>query len=98
MGLYINPQGMRKEEFLPLHGKMISKSEALALTDFTSDLPVILVDNYAFTAAVGYSPREIAAFFHPDDLRPKRCWILPRGTICEGAGITLEMLDKLTGK
>ena len=99
MGLYINPLNQSKEEFLAAHGKLVSVGATLAHVSFSNAIPVILVDNYTFTAAaVGYSAREIAAFFHPEDLRPKQCWLLPREAVCDGASITMEMLDELTGK
>jgi hypothetical protein len=62
VGIYINPlDGTSKEEFLVKHGRMVSAIDVITF-DYTkreTELPVVLVDNGAFTAAlVAYCERE----------------------------------------
>ena len=75
MGRYLNPHNMTKEEWLT--------KNAIALDGPPSESPdpdgyyaVCLVDNGLFTAAaLAFDPRELEAFTLPDDLRPKK-WFL----------------------
>lgn len=71
MGYYINPETETKEAWLQANAKPISTNEARNF-DFSGDsLPVCLVDNGPFTAAViAYDPRERDHFMRPD-WRPK---------------------------
>lgn len=78
MGCYVNPQGMTKEKWL----KANAESESVMdVPDFVPDdcLIVCLVDNGPFTAAaVGYSERELEYFKSPNDLRPKKWYVVQK--------------------
>ena len=82
MGCYVNPEdGLTKEEFLEKNG--------IELTGWTSGsqvwkdkphewLPVVWLDNRAFTAAgVGFSERECQAFLDRPDHRPRKVFYVP---------------------
>ena len=75
MGCYVNPQNETKEEFLLKHGKRVRTD--LEITD--THLPVCLVDNGYFTAAmVAFNEGEIEAMNSPGDRRPKTWYIVSR--------------------
>jgi hypothetical protein len=83
MGIYINPQGMTKEQWLEKNGILADEVFLNEITEktfhknFGSLLPICLVDNGPFTAAnVGYKIQEIKWWFHKDDLRPKKFYIV----------------------
>lgn len=80
MGLYVNPNGMSKEDWLESHGTEVSRDEAVISDD---SLPVVLVDNGPFTAAgIGHSERELSAFLDsPMDQRPKRIFLCARSDL-----------------
>lgn len=89
MGLYIEATATQsKEELLYENcGGTMAPQSIDWQTCYAKDcLPVILVDNGLFTAAgVAYDQRELDAFNHPDDHRPKQGFIL-----------TIENIRKLT--
>jgi len=73
MGYYINPVNMSKEEWLIKNGHIIG-SLAPSRNEYDDQMAVVLVDNYAFTAAaIAYSQMELEEFASPHDKRPK-CW------------------------
>lgn len=81
MGLYINPEGMTKEDWLDDNN--INKS----MTPFSKELigednfAVCLVSNGAFTAAaVAFNEREYNDFKEPDG-RPKIWFIVKKSAI-----------------
>jgi hypothetical protein len=64
MGVYINPRGMEKEEFLLRHGQRVNIDQAVIEEN---RLPVCLVDNGMFAAAgVGYNEGELEVFKKED--------------------------------
>ena len=78
MGAYVNPEGIRKEEWLNLHGepKGLSVGDQVAVPTYDSyeegTLPVVLVDNGPFTAAaIAFSKWEYKEFTKITDKRPK---------------------------
>jgi hypothetical protein len=76
MGFYINPPDRSKETWLAENGTPSNGVPTLGSPVGT--LPVVLVDNYIFTAAaVAYSPGELQAFNEPEDPRPKRWFTVP---------------------
>ncbi len=78
MGYYINPEdGRPKERWLQDEGRRASLEECRHCFAATTERPVCLVDNGAFTAAgIAYSPEELEAFAAPDR-RPKRWFLVP---------------------
>lgn len=75
MRLYLNPTAMSKEQWLLTHGvrstgeELVSSFQKMREEGF---VPVVLVDNGAFTAgAIGYSFEETAEFCRPGDSRQK---------------------------
>jgi hypothetical protein len=78
MGMYINPPGDTKENFLWKNGAAIPQEEAELHDDFEDILLVVLIDNGNFTAAgICYSEAEKQAFLHPDS-RPKTWWLVKK--------------------
>lgn len=80
MGYYVNPPEETKEEWLNKHGKVITAVEAREVFSNNSDyLPVVLVDNFMFTAAaIAYSPQELEEFLREDDIRPRKIYLVSR--------------------
>jgi len=74
MGFYINPPNESKEVFLRREGRLEMDPKWPVEKDH---FLVCLVDNGPFTAAaIAYKESEFKEFFsNPDDLRPKR-WFL----------------------
>jgi hypothetical protein len=79
MGYYINPQdGTSKETWLEREGKRVGESEAGEAVRGNTHRPVVLVNNGGFTAAgIAYDADEFAAFTRPDDVRPKKFYVVP---------------------
>lgn len=77
MGIYVNPEGMTKEEWLARFGKPITREQAFLSPEH---LPVVWVDNGPFTAVgVADTERELAAFLDdPMDHRPKALYLCRR--------------------
>ncbi len=76
MGYYIDPPNQSKESFLNQHGRRVNITD-LKITD--TELPVVLVNNFAFTAAgIAYDEKELKEFLDPDDYRPKMYFMVPR--------------------
>jgi hypothetical protein len=75
MGCYVNPtDGRTKEEFLNQEAeKGPIKSNTFEELSKDDCLPVVLVNNYHFTAAgVAYSKQEFVVFTDPHDPRPRK--------------------------
>ena len=70
MGMYINPSGMSKEDWL-LNNAIPVKLQELSNFDWKSDkVPVALLDNGMFTAAgVCFNKEEFEVFSNPDGRR-----------------------------
>ena len=78
MGLYINPEGETKEEFLEREGTKCTR----LMRPSQSAVWVCLVDNTEFTAAlVICSDADIRAVMNPDDNRPKKFYRLHRSQL-----------------
>lgn len=80
MGYYVNPLEETKEEWLFKHGKAITAAEAREVFNTQPNyLPVVLVDNFMFTAAaIAYSPTELEEFIREDDIRPQKIYLVSR--------------------
>jgi len=89
MGLYIDPKGRRKEEWLQEHGTIIT--DDFEWTAFDEDtLPVVLIENGLFTAAgVAYSEAEYDLFMEPDG-RPRTVFAVSKKDIMEVTGGALK--------
>lgn len=85
MGYYINPREGTKEEWLEKHGEKFSglmEADIIWAIKEPDQSIVVLVDNGPFTAAgIAYSRKELEAFVHPDDYRPKYIYLVPSRTI-----------------
>lgn len=81
MGIYVNPTGELKEEFLTREGVRVDHS--FVWKDLpTNCLPVVLVKNGFFTAAgIAFSERELRQFLRPGDVRPKEIFIVEIGKL-----------------
>lgn len=75
MGAYVNPKTMSKEEWLSRNGTAVGDNDLVPPFKFfevADSLPVVLVDNGAFTAAaIGFCEREYEYFTDGNDKRPK---------------------------
>jgi hypothetical protein len=84
MGFYIDPSDRSKEDFLAENGTLIHENEAKTVLANGSNIPVCLVDNQAFTAAlIAYSSGEIDAITDPRDYRPKMWFSVPRENLVD---------------
>lgn len=73
MGAYINSPDISKEEWLKNHAVEVSFDKMTWKETPKGNLPVILVHNGFFTAAViAYSEVEFDVFMDVEDKRPKR--------------------------
>lgn len=76
MGYYINPPDQTKEQWLQANG--IQQDSVPSLDPTGVNVPVCLMDNGPFTAAVvAYDQSEIDAFSDPSDDRPKVWFLVP---------------------
>lgn len=79
MGCYVDPQNETKEDFLEREGREVESdyiSKNYKMIKEKGDLPVVLCDNWPFTAAgVAYTEREFERFVRYDN-RPKRFFIV----------------------
>lgn len=80
MGYYINPNDRTKEQWLRENGEEVSPMLAKELAAANgSHMPVVLINNGAFTAAgIAYDADELMAFTSPGDPRPKTFYSVPR--------------------
>ena len=79
MGFYIDPPIESKEMFLAKNGRLVPV-EDLKLTK--TELPVVLVNNFAFTAAgICFSQRELEEFTYINDKRPRKYYMVPRDVL-----------------
>jgi hypothetical protein len=79
MGWYINPRSSTKEDWLAEHG-----TPTRGPTEITeTHLPVCLVNNGYFTAAVICPDERELIEFGRDDNRPKVWFSVPRQTLIE---------------
>lgn len=80
MGAYINPKTMSKEEWLSTNGTEVGNNYFVPPFNFfevADSLPVVLVDNGAFTAAaIGFCKREYEYFMDEIDTRPKTIYMV----------------------
>ena len=85
MGLYVNPNGIDKVEFLRVFGREITKPASFAETTEDDSFLVVLVDNRVFSAAgVVWCPREFEEFVNSaNDTRAKRYFIVKRELLRE---------------
>jgi hypothetical protein len=92
MGRYLNDSaimrdGLRdKEEFLETFGAKISIQEfkKIVLTEESKDIPVVLIDNGFFTAAlVADRQSEIDYVNSYDDVRPKTYYLVSKSDLKE---------------
>ncbi len=83
MGVYINPTGQTKEEWLIENAQEIPAPQPW--TDENKEqLLVVLVDNGPFTAAaVCYSRREQEEFTNGTDYRRKRYFLAPTAKLLD---------------
>jgi len=86
MGLYINPQGTRKETWLEAKGMQVTKGQiSFAEVVKQGMVPVVLMDNGPFTAAgVCWCEGEFQAFTEPGDPRPKIFYLIDTKDLQEG--------------
>ena len=76
MGAYVNPENETKEKFLEREGRPVGNIKWKDVPE--GFLPVILLDNFAFSAAgIAYSERELNAFTDPRDSRIKKIYLVP---------------------
>lgn len=79
MGCYVTPDNEEKEAFLEREGREVTSDHISQNYKFIKEggeLPVILCDNGAFTAAgIAYTEREFERFVRYDN-RPKRFFIV----------------------
>lgn len=81
LGLLCESFGYVEGTVLEKYGREVTRSE-IAITD--DSLPVVLVNNFAFTAAgIAYNEGEVRAFTDPSDGRPKRYFMVPRENLAE---------------
>ncbi|MCX6778630.1 MAG: hypothetical protein NTU97_00145 [Candidatus Magasanikbacteria bacterium] len=84
MGQYVNPPHGTKETWLNANGIMAPMSRITWSDVPTGMLPVILVNNGAFTAAgVAYDKDELAAFQTPSDTRPRKVFFVTTAKLVE---------------
>lgn len=80
MGYYINPVNESKESFLEREGLEVPQTDWEKIPK--DSLPVILINNGAFTAAgIGFDKREYEAFVDKRDRRPKKIYIVKKDKI-----------------
>lgn len=90
--LYLNPKDISKEEWLVDNAISILSADTHTIIPFTQAvidkcLPVVLVDNGPFTAAViAESQEDLDCFLNPADFRPKKVYIVPVEFLVEVTG------------
>lgn len=79
MGYYINPENESKEAFLAKNGREVSRAEVMR-HDFAGDsLPVVLVNNFSFTAAgIAYDKQELDDWMNDRSGRPVRFFVVSK--------------------
>ena len=80
MGLYVDPKGQTKENWLCEYSSTPPLETAPVWQDAWAKeaLPVCLVNNGQFTVAgIAHCPKQLAAFTRPDDMRPKLFFVVP---------------------
>lgn len=94
MGFYINPPDISKEEWLQERGRVV-------MNTFTwedvlpNTLPVVLIDNGAFTAAgIAYSEKEFKLFTDPMDNRAKVIFLVSILDLLEVCPYVKDMISK----
>lgn len=77
MGLYLNLQGMTKEEWLNRHAKRLDRKPT-EHKDEEGNTVAVWVNNIAFTAcALAYCQEELEVFTHHSDHREKQYFLVP---------------------
>ena len=75
MGFYVNPKQGNKENFLKEKGVEVPIAEVSFDKRPKGFVPVVWINNEAFTAAgVAFNLDELTAFTKASDRRPKRCF------------------------
>lgn len=92
MGAYVNPKDETKENFLERVGRKIPGPGSF--TDFKSDeLPVCLINNYAFTAAgICFNERELKEFANIAD-RPTKWFIVKKSELLKNSNLKDYLRD-----
>lgn len=81
MGLYVNPEGESKEDFLAKHGQEITIFNALTHDPARDKLAVLLIDNGSFTAAaILFSTREAQRFNRPN-VYVTQAYLVPKAAL-----------------
>lgn len=76
MGYYINPVGMKKEDWLRLYAVGVHLIPPKTHRDEADNIAVCLVDNGIFTAAgVAYSQDELESFAREDGRKKVWCMV-----------------------
>jgi hypothetical protein len=85
MGCYIDAEAIAPqtlEAWLAEHGKPLNVSSLFLCELNSTELPVVLVENFMFqAAAIAYDKTEIARFTRHDDVRPTRWFLVPRAEL-----------------
>jgi len=78
MGAYVNPKDISKEKWLNKNGTEIESINSINYNKLDSNiLPVVLVDNGAFTAAaIAFCQSAWERFIDPTDNRPKKVFLV----------------------
>ena len=99
MGIYVNPHGMTKEEWIQKHALPVHRTVALdqyPAIRAMNYVALVYVINPGFTAlAVAYNKAELSRFLHPDDNRPMMVVIVPKASLDDPTAGVSEGLDKL---
>lgn len=89
MGYYIQGPLKNKGEFLveQYKARECSQFKALVHIKDPNEIGICVVDNGPFeAAALCYSENEFMSFSDPNDLRPKKWYLMDRAKACELAG------------
>jgi hypothetical protein len=90
MGIYVNPTGMSKEDWLAQNGKMLIDPPKWEDVEDGS-LPICLVDNGPFRAAgVCFSKQELECFTDPTDPRSKTWFMVEVDKLSDVCGEPLQ--------
>ena len=99
MGVYINPQGQTKENFLMQHGRRVTSLELDFNTRPADALPCVWVDNGSFTAIIVlYTLREFEYIVNYKDPRPKKYYYVSLDAIYNNSNLTNYMPRELLQK
>jgi hypothetical protein len=86
MGLYINPPGCTKVEFLRFNAARVTPEIVQGFKFDSLELPCCLVDNGHFTAlAVGFDKEETLRWLDAADPRPKQFYLVHKAVLAQPA-------------